>query len=281
MAKIEDKNNGSNKVAVITGASSGIGSALAIEFAKNNYNIAICARRIGRLMSLGREINETYNVDVFVSQSDISSKQSCENFINKTIEHYGKIDVLVNNAGISQRALFNDLDLEDFQKIIDTNYWGTVYCTKFALPYLLKSKGSVVAISSISGFSPLPGRTGYCSSKYAIHGFLESLRIENLKTGLHVMIVAPGFTASEIREKAVVAGGKEQGTSPRDEAKMMTPERVAEKVLRGIRIRKRTIIMTPMGIAAVWLTRLLPELMDRIIYYHLKKEDNENYKLLK
>ncbi len=281
MAKIETTINNSKKVAVITGASSGIGKALSFEFAKNKFNIAICARRIDRLEQMAIEINKNFSVDVFISQTDIAVKEDCQNFIEETYNYFGRIDVLVNNAGISQRALFVDLELDSFKKIIDTNYWGTVYCTKFALPYLLQSKGSLVAISSISGFSPLPGRTAYCSSKYGIHGFLESLRIENLKTGLHVMIVAPGFTASEIREKAMVAGGGQQGSSPRNEAKMMTPERVAQKVLRGIRIRKRTIIMSPMGIAAVWFTRLLPELMDRIVYHHIKKEDNEEYKILK
>ncbi len=269
------------KTVIITGASSGIGKALAYEFAKNNYDISICARRIERLENIADDIKQKYRVEVLVNRTDVSKEEDCKALIDSTVTKFGKIDVLVNNAGISQRALFDELDLEDFRKIIDINYWGTVMCTKFALPYLLKTKGSVVAISSISGFSPLPGRTGYCSSKYAIHGFLESLRIENLKRGLHVMIVAPGFTASEIREKAVVAGGGQQGKSPRDEKKMMTPEFVARKVVRGVKIRKRTIILSGLGIAAVWFSRILPELMDRLVYNHMKKEDDERMQILK
>ena len=269
------------KLAIITGASSGIGKALAYEFAKNGYNISICARRMDRLENISKDIISKYNCEVLVSKTDISKKEDCKKLIDDTIDKFDKIDVLVNNAGISQRALFEELDLDNFRRIIDINYWGTVMSTKFALPYLLKSKGSVVAISSISGFSPLPGRTGYCSSKYAVHGFLEALRIENRKRGLHVMIVAPGFTASEIREKAVVAGGGQQGKSPRDEGKMLTPETVAKKVLRGIRIQKRTIIIGAQGIAAVWFSRILPELMDRLVYNHMKKEDDDKMQILK
>ena len=269
------------KIAIITGASSGIGKALAYEFAKNGYNISICARRIEKLKDISEDISSIYSSEVLISKVDVSVKADCKRFIEETISKFGKIDVLINNAGISQRALFEELKLDDFKKIMDINYWGTVMCTKYALPHLLKSKGSVVAISSISGFSPLPGRTGYCSSKYAIHGFLESLRIENLKRGLHVMIVAPGFTASEIREKAVVAGGGQQGKSPRDEGRMMTAEYVAKKVARGVRIRKRTIIISAQGIAAVWLSRILPELMDRLVYNHMKKEDDEQMQILK
>jgi short-subunit dehydrogenase len=271
----------SRKTVIITGASSGIGKALAYEFAKNNYDLSICARRVELLNEVAADITNKTGVDVLVSKTDVSKEEDCRALIENTVERFGKIDVLINNAGISQRALFDELDLDDYRKIIDINYWGTVMCTKFALPYLLKSKGSVVAISSISGFSPLPGRTGYCSSKYAIHGFLESLRIENLKRGLHVMIVAPGFTASEIREKAVVAGGGQQGKSPRNEKKMMTPEYVAKKVMRGVRIKKRTIILSPLGIAAVWFTRVLPELADRLVYNHMKKEDDEKMQILK
>ncbi len=269
------------KTAIITGASSGIGKALAFELAKNGYNISICARRINRLETISKEIISKYNIEVLISKVDVSLESDCKRFIEETNDRFGGIDVLINNAGISQRALFEELELDDFRKIININYWGTVMCTKFALPYLLKSKGSVVAISSISGFSPLPGRTGYCSSKYAIHGFLEALRIENRKRGLHVMIVAPGFTASEIREKAIIAGGVQQGKSPRDEGKMMTAEFVAKKVSRGIKIRKRTIIISAHGIAAVWLSRILPELMDRLVYNHMKKEDDEQMQILR
>lgn len=269
------------KLAIITGASSGIGKALAYTFAMKGYDISICARRLDRLKTISIDIISKFNVEVFISKVDVSIESDCKRFINETINKFDRIDVLVNNAGISQRALFEELELNDFRKIIDINYWGTVMCTKFALPHLLKSKGSVVAISSISGFSPLPGRTGYCSSKYAIHGFMEALRIENRKRGLHVMIVAPGFTSSEIREKAMIAGGTQQGESPRDEGKMLTPEKVAKKVLRGIRIRKRTIIISAQGIAAVWFSRLLPELMDRMVYNHMKKEDDERMQILR
>jgi short-subunit dehydrogenase len=252
----ENAKQKNQKVAVITGASSGIGKALAYEFAKQGYDLSLAARRISLLEAISQNIEEQYHVQVVYFETDVSNEQACKRLIEETIAHFGRIDVLINNAGISQRALFNQLDISDFRRIMDINFWGTVMCTKFALPHLLESKGSVVGVSSISGFSPLPGRTAYCSSKYGMHGFLESLRIENMKLGLHVMIVAPGFTATEIRKKAVVAGGGEQGKSPRNEKGMMSPERVAQKVARGVRIRKRTIIMTPQGIGAVWFSRI-------------------------
>src|SRR5690606_5748812 len=148
-------------------------------------------------------------------------EEDCERLIQATIQQFGRIDLLINNAGISMRALFKDLDLKVLKQVMDINFWGTVYCTKFALPYLLQQKGSIVGISSVAGFKGLPARTGYSSSKFAMHGFLESVRIENLDAGLHVLIACPGFTASNIRNTALAKDGNIQGESPLDEGKIM------------------------------------------------------------
>lgn len=267
----------SGKVCIITGASSGIGKALAYEYASRDYNISISARRENLLLEIATDIESKYKVDVLTVKADVSIEKDCKRIIDQTIERFGQIDTLINNAGISQRALLKDLPLSSLKEVMGVNYWGAVYCTKFALEHLLKTKGSVIAVSSISGFSPLPARTGYCSSKYAIHGFLEALRIENIETGLHVMIAAPEYTSTEIRKHAIVAGGKKQGESPRDENNMLTPEFVAYRIAKGASKRRRTLVIGKMGTLTVLITRLFPKLSDRLIYNYIKKEANSPF----
>ena len=176
------------------------------------------------------------------------------------------------------RALFKDLDLKVIRSLMDTNFWGTVYCTKYALPYLLKAKGSVVGVISTAGFVGLPGRTGYSSSKFAVRGFLNTLRIEHIKDGLHVMVFAPGFTASNIRHTALTADGSQQGRTPRDEGKMMTAEAVALKMEKGIVRRKAQMVLTPIGKLTYWLGNRFPRLTDRLEYSYMAKEPDSPFK---
>jgi short-subunit dehydrogenase len=162
---------------------------------------------------------------------------------------------------------------------MDVNFWGTVYCTKYALPYLLESKGSITGISSIAGFIGLPARTGYSASKYAMHGFLETLRVENLKNGLHVLIAAPGFTASNIRKTALTGNGSQQGETPRKEEKMMSAEEVAKKVANAIKKRKATLILTFVeGKLTVWLKKWMPRTLEKLTYNHMAKEPDSPLK---
>jgi short-subunit dehydrogenase len=185
---------------------------------------------------------------------------------------------LINNAGISMRALFEHVDLGVIRQLMDINFWGTVYCTKFALPYLLKAGGSVVGVSSIAGFKGLPGRTGYSASKFAMQGFLETLRIENLKNGLHVLIACPGFTSSNIRNTALAANGSVQGESPRDENSLMRPEDVAVRIANAIEKRKKILIITAQGKMTVLMNKLFPYYMDRMVYKHFAKEPDSPFK---
>jgi short-subunit dehydrogenase len=212
------------------------------------------------------------NHEAIFVKTDVTIESDCKRLIEKTVEKYGKINILVNNAGISMRASFLDVDLKVLRRLMEVNFWGTVYCTKYALPYILEQKGSLVAVSSVAGFHGLPGRTGYSASKFAIHGFLETIRIENLKKGLHVMIIAPGFTTTEIRKRALTANGEEQGESPRDEHKLMPPEYVAKWVLKGIRKKKRNKLITIDGKLTALFQRILPALVDRAYYYEMSKE---------
>jgi short-subunit dehydrogenase len=266
-----------DKVVIITGASSGIGMATAWEFASRGSKVVLAARSEDVLKDLVNEFrNKGY--EAFAVKTDVAMIDDCKNLIEKTVDKYGKIDILINNAGISMRALFADVDIEVLKKLMDVNFWGTVYCTKYALPYLLKTRGSLVGISSVAGFHGLPGRSGYSASKFAMHGFMETLRIENLKTGLHVMILSAGFTKSEIRKKALTADGSMQGYTPRIEEKMMMPEQVARSIIKAVKKRKRIKILTIEGQLIALLQRIIPRVVDKGAYNKLAKEPDSPFK---
>lgn len=266
-----------DKTVIITGASSGIGKAMAFEMSSRGAKVVIAARSVDKIRELELELQQQ-NPDVLAIQADVSRESDCRRLIDETVSRFGGIDVLINNAGISMRALFEEVDLKVLHSLMDTNFWGTVYCTKYALPYLLAAKGSVVGVSSIAGFKGLPGRTGYSASKFAMQGFLETLRIENLKKGLHVMIACPGFTASNIRNTALAADGSQQGESPREENKMMTAEMVATKIANAIVQRKKILVMTSQGKMTVLINKFFPFMMDRMVYNHLAKEPDSPFK---
>jgi short-subunit dehydrogenase len=284
-----------DKVVIITGASSGIGMAAAEEFARNGCKVVIAARRADKLVEVERNIikiaSEISHSKVtkdrsipelsgssLVVECDVTIESDCKNLIDKTVEKFGHIDILVNNAGISMRALFKDLDLAVIRQLMDVNFWGTVYCTKYALPFILEREGSVVGVISIAGYKGLPARTGYSASKFAIYGFLDTLRIEHLKDNLHVMIFAPGFTASNIREQALIADGSRQGETPRDESKMMSSAECAKHLVKGVERRRAEVILTFIGKLLVFLNKFFPRLVDRLEYNFMKKEPNSPLK---
>ena len=266
-----------NKVVIITGASSGIGEACAREFALKGANVVLAARNIENLTTASEKI-KALGVKVLAVRCDVAVKEDCENLINQTITEFGQIDILINNAGISMRAIFNDMELDVLEKVMAINFYGTVYCTKYALPYILKTRGSVVGVSSIAGYVGLPARTGYSASKYAIQGFLDALRTENLKKGLHVMIACPGFTASNIRNTALSADGSAQGETPRDEGKMMTSEEVANHIVKGVEKKKRTLVLTSEGKLVVFLSKFFPKFVEKKVYTHMANEPNSPIK---
>ena len=261
-----------NKTIIITGASSGIGKSCAEEFAKRGANLVLGARQYVTLCEIAQDLEKRYNIKAVAVQCDVSKEADCVELISQAMVTFKRLDVLINNAGISMRALFNHVDLNVLRNLMDVNFWGAVYCTKYALPELLKNKGSVVGVSSIAGYRGLPGRTGYSASKFALNGFLEALRVENLKTGLHVMIASPGFTASNIRYSALVKDGSVQGNTSMEEGKMMTSETVAVIIADGVEKRKRSLIMTGQGKLTVFLNKVLPAFLDGLIYNHFTKE---------
>jgi len=263
-----------DKTVVITGASSGIGKALAEEMAKRGANIVLAARQYVTLCEITAELEKAYGIKALAIQADVSKEEDCEALVKQTILTFGKLDVLINNAGLSMRALFKDLDLAVLKNLMDVNFWGTVYCTKYALPEILKTTGSIVAVSSIAGYRGLPGRTGYSSSKFAMNGFMESLRTELLKAGVHVMVACPGFTTSNIRVAALSQDGTAHGETSMEEGKMMTAEEVAQRICDGIEQRKRTLIMTRQGKLAVWVNKLFPAFADKKVFELFTKEKN-------
>jgi len=260
-----------SKVVVITGGSSGIGEALARKFASVGSKVVIGARNTDLLKAVASDIKSTGGEIVWI-ETDVTIEVDCKNLILKAVDTYGQIDILINNAGISMRAIFSELDINILKRLMDVNFWGTVYCTKYAIPYLLKQKGSVVGVASVAGFKGLPARSGYSASKFAMNGFMESLRIENLNTGLHVLMAFPGFTASNIRNAALNAKGEMQGESPREESEMMTAEKVAKHICIAVRKRKSRLILSKEGRVIHFLNNLFPDLLNRIIFKQMAKE---------
>ncbi len=216
--------------------------------------------------------------DYLIVPTDVSREEDCRKLVDEAVAKFGGIDILINNAGISMRALFADTDPDVLGKLMNVNFWGAVYCTRYALPWLLKSRGSLVGVSSIAGYKGLPARSGYSASKFALQGFLECVRVENLKNGLHVLIACPGFTASNIRKTALAKDGAEQGESPRNEGRMMPAETVARHITKAIIRRKRTLILTRQGKLTVLLNKLFPAWTDKLVYQHLAREPDSPLK---
>lgn len=261
-------------VCMISGASSGIGKALALEMLGRGYLVSLCARRPEIIEEYLRQALSPQEMEgrCLVVKTDVSVEDECRNWVEETVRKFGRIDVLINNAGLSMRGLFMECRMETLHRLMDTNFWGTAYCSHYALPYLLESKGSLVGISSIAGYQSLPGRSGYSSSKSAIRHLMDTIRVEHLKKGLHVMVACPGFTASNVRENALDKNGNPQGKSPRDEEKMMTAERVAFLIARGIKHRRRSLIMTPLGKITVFVQKFWPQLTESVAYSYMSKE---------
>lgn len=252
-----------DKVVVITGGSEGIGKALVNTFIDAGAKVATCARNFDKLYSL--QLRHT-SVELHTMACDLSNEQDCRRFIESTIKTFGGIDILINNAGMSMRAPFRDVDVDVIKRLMDINFYGAVHCTKFALESIIERRGSIVAISSIAGFRGLPGRTGYSASKFALQGWMEALRTEMLDTGVNVMWVCPGFTASNIRNAALNKDGNAQGESPLDEASLMTAEEVATRTLKAIEQRKRTLLLTFNDRRTIFLNRFFPRLTDKLVH---------------
>ena len=250
------------KVVVITGGSDGIGKALVELYINKGAKVATCARNYEKLYQLQ---SAHTGKPLFIHVTDVSKENDCRGFIDAVIKEFGTIDILINNAGVSMRVLVQDVDLDTIRRVMDINFWGTVYCTKFALEHIVKNKGTIVGVSSIAGYRGLPGRSGYSASKYAVNGWLEALRTELLESGTNVMWVCPGFTSSNIRNAALNSKGESQGESPMDEGAMMSSEECAIHIATAIDKRKRTLVLTFTGKRAVFMNKFFPSLADKLV----------------
>jgi short-subunit dehydrogenase len=260
-----------NKVVVITGGSSGIGKALAFELGKAGAKIAITGRNATLLREVSAQLSEQH-IQHLALVADVSIEQDNQRMAQQVVEHFGGIDMLINNAGITMRAMFEETDSSVFHKVMNINFFGTLYATKYCLPYIKLRKGSIVGVSSVAGYRGLPVRSGYSASKFAMNGFLEALRAELLNTGVHVLTVCPGFTTSNIRVAALGKTGEVTGETVRDENNMMPAEEVAKRIRKAIEKRKKEVIFTNMGFWTVWLNKLFPRLVDKLVVMTLAKE---------
>jgi short-subunit dehydrogenase len=252
-----------NKVVVVTGGTDGIGKALVDILLKQGAKVATCGRNHDKLYSLQAEYPSS---PLHTMVADVSSENDCRRFIETTIKVFGGIDVLINNAGVSMRALLKETETDVIKKVMDINFYGTVYCTKYALASIVEKKGVIVGVSSIAGYRGLPGRSGYSASKYAVQGWLESIKTELMDDGVHVMWVCPGFTTSNIRNAALNNEGKSHGETPMDEGKMMSSEECAEHILKAIQKRKRTLVLTFTGKRTVFMQKFFPKLADKMVH---------------
>ena len=224
-----------------------------------------CGRNPQKILELEQDAPKG---SLCVLNADVSVEKDCERLVDHAVKMFDGIDVLINNAGISMRGLVEEGGKEIIgvvKRVMDINFNGALYCTTYALPHIIQSKGVIVGVSSIAGYRGLPGRTGYSASKFALQGFLEALKVEVADKGVHVMWVSPGFIASNIRFSALDQGGNQRGASTMDENKLMTPEECADIICRGISSRKRTVVMSFQGKQTVFLNKFFPKLTDKLI----------------
>lgn len=259
------------KVVVVTGASSGIGEATVQAFARSGCKVVLAARNTEKLHEIAGQgwLKQTESL---VVTCDVSREDDCRNLMAETVRRFGRIDILINNAGVSMRAVFADVDLNVIRRLMEINFWGCVYCTKYALPEILRNGGSIIGVNSIAGVKGLPARTGYSSSKFAMNGFMESLRIENLKTGIHVGVIYPGYTTSNIRQTALNYEGMPQSDSPLDEQKLMPADEVALEIVKMVLDRKAEVTLTAQGKLTRLLNRFFPRLVDRMVFRVVSRE---------
>lgn len=256
-----------DNVVIVTGASAGIGKSLALQLASQGAKVAIAARRAERLEQLAAECR-AFGGEVLVVPTDVSDEAQCKALVEKTVAAFGRLDMLINNAGLAASALFDEFsDLHLFKQTMDVNFYGAVYCTYYTLPYLKQSKGRIVVISSLGGKAAIPYNTPYCASKYALHGFYDSLRMELVSHGVSCTVVCPYWVVTEFHESQMNKDGIPRGERGRAlyTNKMMTADQCAEITLRAAHKRRREVLMGP-GTLAVWLKTLAPGLVDWLTF---------------
>lgn len=260
-----------NKVIIITGATGGMGRALSWRFGRAGGKIGVLDLRRDDVESFAKELGQA-GIQALGFPCDVTDEQACRIAIEKVAEKLGGVEVLINNAGITHRSAFAKTQIQTFRQVMEVNFFGAVHCTQAALPHLQKSRGLIIVMSSIAGFSPLFGRSGYSASKHALHGLFESLRTELLENGVQVMMVCPGFTATNIEKNALDGDGRPT-THPRSTTgKIAAPEEVAEAIYRGAVKKKRLLVLSTVGKVAYLVSRFFPAYYERAMTKRLRQE---------
>jgi short-subunit dehydrogenase len=259
------------KVVVVTGASQGIGKALCLELAPQRPRLVLAARD-GPALEAGAADCRSRGAETLVVPTDVAEEAACRALVERAVDRFGGVDVLVNNAGMGMLARFEDVtDLSLYERLMRVNYLGSVYPTFYALPHLRKSRGQVVAVSSLAGLSGVPMRTAYAATKHAQVGFFDSLRVELRGTGVDVTVVCPYWVRSEIRRRAAGPDGKTVDTSPVREDEVMTAEECARLMVRAMERRRRMLVMTLKGRVGRWAKLVAPGLVDRMAAAAVRK----------
>jgi NAD(P)-dependent dehydrogenase (short-subunit alcohol dehydrogenase family) len=253
------------KVVLITGGCAGIGRALAVRLAQAGARLVIFDLQQAELDSLVQHLADHHNAEALGVVCDVADAQAVQHAVALTIEHLGGIDVLVNNAGVTHRSSFSDTDISVFQRIMAVNYFGALHCTKAAMDSLIARKGQIIVLSSLSGFAPLLYRSAYNASKHALHGLFETLRYELKGSGVNVMLVCPGFTATDLRKNALVGDGSVAVQPPLAMGKVASPQNVAEAVYQGALRRRRLLVLSNVDWRARVLARFFPRLFERVL----------------
>lgn len=246
-----------DKVIVVTGAASGIGAAVCKKFACEGAKIGLLDMDERGLRSFENELKAN-GTEAISFKCDVTREKECESAIKKIIKHFGGIDILVNNAGITQRGAFVDTQISVYKKVMDVNFFGSLYCTKAAIQSIISRKGQIIVIESIAGIAPLLGRTGYSASKHALHGLFTSLRTEIKDAGAHVMIVCPGFIKTNLQTRALGPDCKVTKRPQSTLGKQDTPENVANAIYKGAIKRKHLLVLTFVGKIGYWISRFAP-----------------------
>ena len=261
----------SGRVVVVTGGGSGLGAAYARRFARAGAKLALLDVDFTRADALRAELAAA-GAECLALRCDVREEAACREAIAAVVARFGRLDVLVNNAGISHRSAFRETESAVYRRVMDVNFFGALFCTQAALPALLASGGLVIAVSSIAGIAPLYGRTGYAASKHAVQGLFSSLRSELAPQGVDVLIVCPGFTATGIATAALDGDGRVTAHPQSTVGRLATPESVAEAVFRAASRGRSLLVLSAAGKAAFLLSRLHPALYERLMVRALRKE---------
>jgi NAD(P)-dependent dehydrogenase (short-subunit alcohol dehydrogenase family) len=259
------------KVVFITGAAGGLGRALCRRFARSGAQLAITDIDKQALEEAEQELR-IEGVACDASVLDVRDEKACRRAVARAERRFGKIDILINNAGITHRSAFSETDAAVYRRIMEVNYFGSLYCTKAALDPLVRSQGLIVVISSIAGFAPLLGRSGYAASKHALHGLFSSLRTEIRHTGVGVVIICPGFTATGIEKNALDGDGSIACHPQSKVGRSASPEKVADAIFRAATRRKPLVVLSPVGRLTSLLMKTFPGLYERMMGHSLRSE---------